>query len=101
MISSNGTHYRNALVGSGELFLGQIMNFTGVHRATGIGRLSGNFTAYKKEIDLGEIVLSGSIPWPILIRPKSAKSSLEPHGVLKPVCRRPRWRDRTGTPSRP
>src|SRR5258708_18646935 len=26
---------------------------------------------------------------------------LEPHGVLKPVCRRPRWRDRTGTPSRP
>src|SRR5260370_26266064 len=24
--------------------------------------LSGNFTAYKKEIDLGEIVLSGSIP---------------------------------------
>ena len=28
----------------------------------GVGGLSGNFTAYKKEIDLGEIVLSGSIP---------------------------------------
>jgi len=27
-----------------------------------ITALSGNFTAYKKEIDLGEIVLSGSIP---------------------------------------
>jgi hypothetical protein len=26
------------------------------------GGAMGNFTAYKKEIDLGEIVLSGSIP---------------------------------------
>jgi len=41
----------------------------------------GNLPPIKKEIDLGEIVLSGSNPSPFLMRSKSGKSSSETHAV--------------------